>query len=212
MSIVIVDCGSGETCKNDKAIVRRMIDELAAVDKHNHQVLLKWQLFTRVPSSVPPLDHDVYDFAVKYAEEKDYLTFASVFDYPSLAWLIGYNPPALKIACRPYLYHMLKDMPRELPIYVSIADAGFAPLLKEMFPGHTMRMLYCVPDYPAIQTKYETLFGYNLSVGISDHSPDLRLFKEYQPLWYERHYKLQDSDGLDAGQHASTPEQLAEIL
>jgi len=213
MSKIIIDMGSGETCHNDKSEVRRMIDGLAAVDGHHHEVYIKWQLFTKVPAPVPPLDHEVYDYAVKYADlTYGYQTFASVFDYPSLNYLLDYHPPALKVACRPYLYMLLRNMPRDTPVYVSIGDVAYAPLLREMFPGYELRFLYCIPEYPANQTAYETLFGYNLSVGISDHSPDLRLFGEYQPLYYERHMKLADSTGLDAGPHASTPEELGAIL
>jgi hypothetical protein len=107
---------------------------------------------------------------------------------------------------------LLRNMPRELPIYVSVGDAAYPPLLREMFPGYDLRFLYCIPEYPANQTAYETLFGYNLSVGISDHSPDLRLFGEYSPLYYEKHYRLSDSTGLDAGPFAATPDELGSIL
>ncbi len=212
MSQVILDFGSGETCKNDTAIVKRMIDELVAVDTHKHEILIKWQLFLRVEAPVPPLRHDVFYYAYQYAAELGYLTTASVFDYPSLSYLLDYHPAALKIACRPYLYNLVRNMPRETPIYISVEDPNYGNLLRQMHPGFDLRFLHCVPEYPASRTKYETMFGYQLSVGISDHTTDLQLFKEYQPMWFEKHYRLEDSTGLDAGAFAATPRELAEIL
>ena len=195
-----------------------MIDGLAEVDSHRHEVFIKWQLFTRVPAPVPPLDHEVYVYAVRYAAERDYMTSASVFDEFQLAFLLGLREaglplPFVKLAARPRWYRLLEDIPRDVQVYLSLPNAAWRDCLTEMYPrAEPVRWLYCIPEYPANQTAYETLFGGNLHYGISDHSPDLRLFKEYQPLYYERHMKLADSTGLDAGPHASTPEQLKEIL
>lgn len=217
MSIIILDFGSGSTCRNDKAIVKRMIDELAKVDAHRATVYIKWQLFSSVPAPVPPLDHDVYAYAVNYALEHDYLTSASVFDEIQLEYLLrfrGISLPFIKIACRPEKYRLITKMPYEIPIYVSVEGGLWSEYLKREHPERVdwLKFLYCVPEYPAKQETYERLFGDLLHYGISDHSPDLRLYEDYTPRVYERHYKLADSTGLDAGSHASTPEQLKAIL
>jgi hypothetical protein len=177
--------------------------------------MIKWQLFVSVPAPVKALDHDVFDFAFKYAMGRDVLTFASVFDKPSLDFLLGYQGlglTAVKIACRPYLYPMITQIPDGLQVFVSIPDPNWRQFIPQMWPVKRFGFLCCVPDYPANQTVYETMFGGTLSGGISDHSPDLRLFGEYEPWVYERHYKLPDSTGLDAGVFASTPEQLKELF
>ncbi len=217
MSIIILDCGSGATCRNDKAIVKRMIDELVAVDAHHNTVFIKWQLFSKVPAPVPPLDHDVYAYAVAYAREHDYLTGASVFDEIQLEFLLKFRGiclPFIKVACRPDKYRLIDKMPHEIPIYVSVEGGLWSEYIKRWYPERLdwLKFLYCVPEYPAKQETYERLFGDLLHYGISDHSPDLRLYKDYTPRIYERHYKLADSTGLDAGPHASTPAQLKEIL
>ena len=54
--------------------------------------------------------------------------------------------------------------------------------------------------------------GWNYHGPISDHTTDFQLYNKYKPKIYECHYKLEDSTGLDAGEFARTPEQLAEIL
>lgn len=215
MSKIILDFGSAETCKNDKAEVKRMLDALFAVDSHNHEVFIKWQLFLRVPSQMPPLDHDVFDYAYKYAADHDYCTFASVFDEPSLEFLLGYRRahlPAVKMACRPELYEMLRLIPRDLPVYISVSDPWWPTHLRKMFPMREYRFLYCIPEYPAQRSTYELVFGPHLEEGISDHTDNLAMYKEWQPVYYERHFKLPDSTGLDAGPHASTPEELGAIL
>lgn len=218
MSVILLDFGSGETCKNDKAEVRRMIDGLAAVDSHRHQVYVKWQLFTKVPAPVPPLDHEVYVYAVQYAAERDYMTSASVFDEYQLDFLLGLRAggvplPFVKLAARPRWYRLLEKIPRDVPVYLSLPNAAWRDCLTEMYPrAEPVRWLYCVPEYPASSTKYETLFGNNLCHGISDHTTDFRLFKEYEPMFFEKHFKLPDSTGLDSGDFAATPGQLREIL
>lgn len=218
MSVILIDMGSGETCKNDKATVHRMIDGLAEVDSHRHQVYIKWQLFTKVPAPVPPLEHEVYVDAVRYAAERDYMTSASVFDEFQLAFLLGLRDagmplPFVKLAARPRWYRLLEHIPRDVQVYLSLPNAAWRDCLMEMYPrAEPVRWLYTVAEYPANSTKYETLFGNNLCYGISDHTTDLRLFKQYEPLYYERHMKLPDSTGLDSGEFASTPEQLREIL
>jgi sialic acid synthase SpsE len=48
--------------------------------------------------------------------------------------------------------------------------------------------------------------------GISDHTPNLDLWRKYRPEVYERHFCLDDSTGADAGPFASRPKEWREVL
>jgi len=216
MSEIIIDMGSGNTCRNDKNIVKRMIDGLAAVNSGKHHVYIKWQLFSSVPPTSPPdilpLERDVFDYAYRYAAELHYETSASFFDDRSLAFLLEYETPFIKLACREHLYAYIAKVPEKMRLVVSIPSVARMEALSEEWEERDINFLCCVPEYPAVQHYYEQRFWGNLSVGISDHSHNLFLFKEWQPWVYERHMKLEDSTGYDAGAYASTPEELKEIL
>ena len=209
--MVIIDCGSGETCQNDKAIVKEMIDQLINVDTSEHKIIFKWQLFTEVPAGCIPLAPDVFEYAYQYAKEKGYKTTASVFDKESLNRLLWYKVPFIKIACREYLYHFIDDIPAHISVMVSIKTVTKKYSIIENNKWRIIK-LHCIPEYPANPTLYETGFGHNLSYSISDHTDDFYLFKKYQPLFYEKHYKLENSTGLDSGSFAKTPEEFKEIL
>ena len=210
--MIILDFGGGETCKNDEKIVKRMIDGLVAVDPREKEVIIKWQLFERVPAPVRPLMHDVFDYAYHYAAEKGYETTASVFDINNLRYLLKYDIPFVKIAARRKLYWLIKYVPKEISVVVSINTAALRDPLHKKYPNHNIIHLCCIPEYPASRTKYETMFGFNLSYSISDHTTNFDLYHEYNPWFYERHYRLPDSTGLDAGPFASTPAELEAIL
>ncbi len=214
--MIILDFGSAETCKNDIAYVHRMIDELAAVDTMRQRIVIKWQLFQSVPSGVPPLEREVFEQASWYAYMKGYQTTASVFDDLSLDYLLTWDiePVFVKIAARPNLYHLIDDIPETVPVVVSVPDMLHREELWENYGRRKGRLiiLHCVPEYPADPTVYETRYGHNLSYSISDHTPGLYLYNKYQPWYYERHFKLQDSTGADAGEFASTPDELRSIL
>jgi len=216
MAEIIIDMGSGETCRNDKNIVKRMIDELAAVDTHKHRVYIKWQLFSVIPPTSPSdlllLEWDVFDYAYRYAAKLGYQTTSSFFDMRSLTFLLDYETPFIKVACRKHLYDMIDETPENKRLVVSIPDPNKMDELRECYKDRDISYLCCVPEYPAVQHYYEQRFWGNLAIGISDHSKDLFLFKEWRPWVYERHMKLEDSTGYDAGAYASTPAELGEIL
>ena len=90
--MIILDFGSGATSKNDVTTVKRMIDELAAVDTGKHTIVIKWQLFTDCPPN-EPLEYRVFDYAYQYAKYLGYKTTASVFDMESLCYLLSYDIP-----------------------------------------------------------------------------------------------------------------------
>ena len=210
--MIILDFGSGETCQNSTSEVKRMIDALAAVDP-DRQAVIKWQLFTHVSTApVKPLLHDIFDFAYYYAAMNGYGTTASVFDMDSLDFLLKYEVPFIKIAARRNRYWLIKHIPRGIPVMVSVDTPALIEPLRAKYSDYNLIHLCCVPEYPARQITYEWMFGRNLSYGISDHTEGLELYYHFEPWFYEKHYKLEDSTGLDAGPFAATPEELEAIL
>ncbi len=205
--MVIVDMGSGETCRNDWHVIAAMIYALADVDSGKQEVVIKWQLFGSLPPLIP-LSHNSYQLASQIAFDCGYKTTASAFDDASIAFLLSEGVPWIKIAARPHLYHYADDNP-DVQFVVSLPTVGYA---NEMAAKPNVRVMYCVPEYPANPTVYETMFGGNLHVGISDHTSDFYLYHKYKPLVYEAHFKLPESKGADSGAWARTPAQWGEIL
>ena len=208
--MIILDFGSGETCKNDIAYIKRMIDELVEVDSGKHEVIIKWQLFA--PETVPylqPLSLLMFDEAYRYAQALGYQTTASVFDTWALSKLLQYDVPFVKLACRAWVYPLLGiSSMMEHKAVVSVPDMATGKMLKQQWDAD---VLCCVPKYPAQQEDYEVVFD-DLPCGISDHTDDWGLFDDYEPDIYECHYKLEDSTGPDAASYSRTPEMLAVIL
>ena len=207
--MIILDMGSGNTCKNDVLYVERMIDELAAVDTGKHEIVIKWQLFTECPPN-EVLWLAVFDYAYEYAKKKGYQTTASVFDLDGLQFLLKYDIPFVKLANRPDLYWLAGEVPRKIPVYVSTGGAEY--------PDIADVLLYCVSKYPAEVKDYKNkmllndMLGLNDYIGLSDHTTDFTLYHKYKPSIYECHYRLADSTGPDAGLFARTPEALREVL
>jgi sialic acid synthase SpsE len=203
--LIILDFGSGNTCKNDTAYIRRMIDSLADLTPRR-DIVIKWQLFTEAGENVP-LNHHCFEFAYKYAQSKGFKTTASVFDKASLDYLLTFDVPFVKLANCKRSRDLHVHIPRGIPIIASVSDNCCIDMMDNAI------YLCCVSKYPAIASDYET--GFNdewLAEGISDHTVNFELYKMYEPYEYECHYKLDDSTGLDAGDFARTPERLREIL
>ncbi|MFA5715059.1 MAG: hypothetical protein WC998_04935, partial [Candidatus Paceibacterota bacterium] len=99
MSQIILDFGSGNTHKNNWDYLKRMIDELKAVDTGKHEIIIKHQLFKAAGDNLP-LDPWVFDAAYDYAKKLGYKTTSSVFDLESLKFLLNYDIPFVKIANR----------------------------------------------------------------------------------------------------------------
>jgi sialic acid synthase SpsE len=219
MSQIIIDMGSGNTCRNDKAIVKRMINELKAIDTGKHEIILKFQLFLNDGINVP-LDHDVFDYAYKYGNEQGYKVTSSVADLESLKFLLQYDVPFVKIPNDRKLDWLIGEIPGKIPAYVSYGTFDeYDEFNRRKHEGITT--LACVSKYPAEIKDYIDTFGLinyrcesilsNL-MRVSDHTIGLDLFKKYKPMIWEKHYKLSDSTGLDAGEFAILPEELREIL
>ena len=213
MKQIILDFGSGNTCLNDLSIVVQMIDELYTIDTKKYDVIIKWQLFKQAGSNIS-LRQDVFDLAYHYAAKYGYKTTASVFDKESLDFLLQYNVPMIKIANNRKLDWLIEEVPRKIPIYISVDNVLDR---HELFMiTENVKILACVSKYPATEEDYKDHFGNYLNNiwfdGVSDHTTNWNIYKKYQPEILEVHYKLPDSTGLDAGDFARTPQQLAEVL
>jgi len=195
--MLILDFGSGETCGNDRDTITAMIDGL---DGLKVKPVIKWQLFTKksVPY-LPPLTE--FDYAYEYAQEKGYETTASVFDRDSLKKLQKYDTPFIKIANRPELYDMLKDIDNPLVSVPSVA-------LAEKMRADGIPFMCCISAYPASRRQYCRTFHNLMKDGLSDHSTTWALYDTYTPKYYECHYALDGQTGQEVGTWTRTPEKL----
>lgn len=211
MSRIILDFGSGNTCKNDFNYVKRMIGELRAIDTGKHEVIIKWQLFKKAGDNIP-LNEVIFIKAYNYAKTKGYKTTSSVFDKESLDFLLQFDIPFIKIANIRETDYLMDYIPRKIPIVISQdADQLFNP---QRYQENITKLL-CVRKYPATMNDYEennNLLYLMDNIGISDHTAHYGLWYKYSPQIIEWHYGLEDSTGLDAGIFMRTPKQLAEIL
>lgn len=214
MSNIILDFGSGNTCLNDHKIVAKMIDKLDEAvksKKTNHNITIKWQLFQEAGDNIPLL-HEVFDTAYKLALSKGYNTTASVFDTDSLVFLSNYDVPFIKIANNPASYALIKHCPRSIPLLISYDTVNKLEFIQSHLLSHDKQCL-CVSKYPAEISDYEELAGNKERLlALSDHTVGIDLYKKYVPYIWEKHFKLVDSAGKDAGDFAITPKELKEIL
>jgi sialic acid synthase SpsE len=203
--MIIIDMGSGNTCRNDFEYGKRMIDELMRVDSCKQEIIIKWQLFEKCGDNIP-LNRGLFWKLYEYAwGVHGYKTTASVFDENSLNFLLRFEVPFIKIANNKACYPLIEKIPEGIPIIKSVGSP-------EDFNGDCT-FLCCVSEYPADIKQYEKAFKkQHLKRGISDHTSDWTLYEKYKPELYECHYCLEDSQGLDAGHFARRPKQLAQIL
>jgi sialic acid synthase SpsE len=210
---LILDVGSGASLP-DAATARRFVDEVAKRDGHKHEIILKAQLFVDAPPNIP-LDWAVFEELYVYARDKGYHCTSSVFDTRSLAFLLGYKIPFVKLACRPDLYWLAGEVPRKVPVYVSDANADHG------FGGHGYEkwvnedngkdiVLECVRRYPS-PLPYYRRFPYHFHV--SDHTVGWGFLHSVPQVYiWEKHLRLPDSTGPDAGPWSVTPDELAEVI
>jgi sialic acid synthase SpsE len=114
MSKIILDFGSGNSCKNDKRIAKGMYDELKKVDTGKHEIVCKWQLFEKAGNNIP-LYPDVFEYAYDYGTSLGYPVTSSVFDKNSLDFLLDFDSCFVKIANRKELYSLIGYVPRKNP-------------------------------------------------------------------------------------------------
>jgi len=218
MSIIILDFGSGNSCLNDKEIVKKMYDELKKVDTGKHIIICKWQLFLEAGNNIP-LDRDVFDFAYEYGNELGYRVTSSVFDKDSLEFLLLYDVPFIKIANNRKLDWLIGEVPRKIPVYVSVGGHSEYSTYRNILSSND-KVLLCNSKYPSTLDDYEKWFylknngdmSYRYEMTFSDHTANFGLWYRYQPEIVEWHYGLEDSTGLDAGPFMRTPTMLKEVL
>lgn len=203
MSNIILDFGSGNTCKNDKRYIDMMYSNLKKIDQGKHNIVVKWQLF-KVAGANIPLTDESFNYAYDKGVSLGYEVTASVADKESLDFLLLHDIPFVKIANNRSHDLLINYIPDEIPVYISKSDELSLPA------GKTYKEFWCISRYPATIEEYESLplQGCN----ISDHTDNFELFNKYNPDWIEWHYKLSNSTGLDAGSFARTPQQLSAIL
>lgn len=212
MSKIILDFGSANTHKNDIKYLTRMFDELFEVDTGKHEIIIKHQLFESAGNNIP-LNPDVFDFAYEYAKVNGYETTSSVFDINSLKFLLDYDIPFVKIANNRRLDKIIGEIPRKIPVYISVGNKNQYTDILENQELKVDIILACVSKYPTDINCYIKNFDlYDLKNAISDHTTNFNLFETYEPDIIEWHYKLEDSTGLDSGDFARTPKQLKEVL
>lgn len=203
MSQLILDMGSGNTCHNCKEVVKQMIWE-AAANYYNdkHEIILKWQLFTEAPPNVP-LSREIFEYAYKYAHNLGIKTTSSVFDVESMKYLMQFDVPFVKIACRPDLYELAEYS--TVPVYVSTSESGLA------LPGAVM--LACIPKYPATIEEYEATFTHPELKHVSDHTVGWGMYWKWKPDIIEKHFvHVRERCNPDAGPFAVTADELMEIM
>jgi sialic acid synthase SpsE len=209
VSLVILDMGSGNTCKNSIDYAKRMVDAVATADskKSGHRVVLKWQLELDDVGPNKHLEREVFKAAFEHAQKVGYETTSSVFDIDSLKYLIGnFAVPFVKLACDPEKYWLAKAVPPIIPVFISIA-------VRENLPIHC-NFMHCIPKYPATLAEYEGMFAdFMLRASVSDHSPGMELWRKYHPQVWEKHFVLErEESNPDAGPFAITPDQLKEVI
>lgn len=215
---IILDMGSGLTCKNDPRQVRDMIHAVYEHDNRKHELILKWQLF-REFGDLAPLHPGVFGYAFDYARSLGYATTASVFDLESLLFLQKFVTPFVKIACLEDRLYLGDEWGYsgywQMPVVASYGSQRHRRIIE----GKGWHPLACVRKYPATVADYETAFTEaQLREGISDHTDHgfgcapFYLVHHYKPKLYETHFCLDTQDGPDTGPFALRPGQLAKML
>lgn len=211
--MIILDFGSGMTCRNDRQTINKMIEELAKVDP-DRKCVVKFQLWSKgTEPQCLQLEWDKFAWAFDVGSKYGFRVTASVFDKPSLDFLLGYDVPFIKLANRPYLRHLARYVPRGIPIVYSVESDGDYCELADSGIGETDEVMLCVSQYPAPNDEYEEVRGgLDLKEGVSDHTIGLDLWRKYHPTVWEKHFKLPDQRGPDCGPWCITPSELVEVL
>jgi hypothetical protein len=211
MKEIILDI-SANTTKNDNEYVKNMIDQIKLIDTGKHKIIFKPQLFDYAGDNIV-MKHRHFKYIYNYCQSVGYQCTASVFDEANLDFILGFDVPFIKIACRDDLRYLIDEIPRRIPVYYSVDTPYFKDIYNSI-------QLVCIPKYPALVYDYEKLINkiqdedcyYNFN-GISDYTQGFELFNNTQFGIHEFHYALEDSTGLDAESGVcKTPKMLKEIL
>lgn len=209
MSTIILDFGSGNTIR-DYSIAADMVDRVADIDGHKHEVIIKTQLWSKdhPQGDNAWLNWVTFECLYSYAKARGYKVTSSVFDFNALTFLLTFDIPFVKLANRPDTWPLLGDVPRRIPVYISnyLYDCGFNE-------SGIVKSMACVSKYPATLREYEMIPNLNHYQAISDHTAGLELWDKYHPTIWEKHFVLEHNDtNPDAGAFAITPEELKEVL
>ena len=206
--MIILDFGNGSVCLNDRDNIKTMIDRLAEVDI-DRETVIKWQLFLNIPPKLS-LRRDLFDYAYKYAADLGFMTSASVFDKDSLDFLLRYNVPFVKLANQPHMWRYTDDVPRSVPLFVSVGSEREFNWMADKNPNGIMA---CVSKYPALPSEYNLTFRNKiLRAGISDHTDNISLYKAFRPCLYEKHYTVPEIPTDKVRRYCAGPEQVKELL
>lgn len=216
MDKFILDFGSGNTCRNSTDLITEMIDQFWLIIKESDgpspDFVVKWQLFRSAGVNVP-MTLDSFRHAHEYGTGRGFITTASVFDEWSLRALLEFEVKLVKLANNADLWKLIPLIPEDVQIVISVGSEEDKHRLLVGYPDRAFKFLACVSDYPAKARDYRSRFlTKTLVSGISDHTQTWALVKRFTPDWYECHYKLENSKGLDAGPFARTPKQLKELF
>jgi hypothetical protein len=203
--MIILELGSGNAVKTvDDAA--ELIEAVAGAMGERRPVL-KFQLFQEEPPN-KPLKRGVFEFAHDMATDLGFPVTASVFSADDMDFLLNFDVPFVKIACRPKLYPLAKMAhARGVKTVVSYQSPA------EMGKNDMVIPLCCIPHYPASRFTYEQTFPSTwLTQGISDHTEGFELYQRFQPEWYEKHVVLKRSKkNPDAGPFACLVSELVAL-
>lgn len=209
MTQIILDV-SANTHRNDEDRIREIIESVPPVPPE-HEIVFKTQLWTKHSLAAKvnrTCTLNGLSLFLMCAKLHGYQATSSVFDLPSLTALLGYDVPFVKIACRPDLYWLIGEVPRKLPVYVSVDCRSGR--IHEVSPWPNWTLMWCVPEYPANINDYI----HAKDGKCSDHTDDLDLWHKYKWEIFEIHYVLErgEKDNPDAGPFAKTPNDLKDML
>ena len=211
MSEIILDFGSANTCQNDEKKVKEMINAIAEIDTHKHDVIIKWQLFEYSKNNQPLL-FPIFDYAYGYAKEKGYKTTASVFDDSSLNFLLRHEIPFIKIANSEASAKQIVRIKSYYRIYSSF-PFEFRYDLDGTYREYIQFCVQSRYDPPARWRDYVKMYrDWQLKEAISDHTVDWYLWDTYKPEHYECHFVLEHESWNPDSKVARTPDEMRYIL
>ena len=209
--MIILDVGEGTALRNEHAprVVHSILSTADAVEFPKEEIVVKPQLFQWEPPN-RPLQHEVFANIHRECLDVGLQCTASVFDKPSLGFLLRLEIPFVKIASRTYLRRLALLVPRGVPIYASYGDMND----ETEYDGYVDQWLACVSNYPAEAIDYDNfgLIPRMDHLGISDHTVGLDLYRKYRPRIYEKHFYIQGMKGPSIGPWAIDEDGLAELL
>ena len=219
--MIILDCGSGSQCNNDFDKVKKLIESAAILKSDKYDLILKWQLFDK-SEELKSLAWQIFEYAYYNAKDLGLKTTASVFDEKSLSFLLQHDIPFVKLSARTDLYWLVEKIPEDIPILFSVPSFDWYQELKNRIKRKAgFATMCCIQNYPAEEKTYKQEYdnwalghtGY-LHRGLSDHTTNFNLFKEYQPIIWEKHFILKHgkTDDPYGDLFCATIEELSEVL